>query len=155
MSDLMRRIPYRFAYLLLLAVFVSRTAPRFWHDLRRDVTPPMAPSSSIDRILGSLIPTPRPSETVMQAFASLPADCRVIFVTPYSDDRQDLPYSAICYLTWPRQFERVNPAESGKFIDAMSDHAALLFSGVTPPSGLDRRLVLGPKLVLIGPPIRK
>jgi len=151
----MRRNLLRLAYLLiwalLLTAFAVRNAPKLWSALRHDRIPTPSPNASMDRFLEALLLVPQPSERLNQMFAQLPADCRVMFVSPRNDDRRDFVYFAICYLTWPRKIDRVELGPNEKFAGVASERTALVFCGVPANAGPTNRRLIGPNLTLVDP----
>ena len=105
----------------------------------------------MDRFLEALLRVPQPSARVTETFAQLPADCRVIFVSPKNDDRWDFVYSAIAYLTWPRKIDKVELGPNEKFSGVASEHTAVVFCGLPAPVSPGDRWIIGPNLVLLGP----
>lgn len=65
-----------------------------------------------DRYLSDL-QIPHPSEAVLKAFADVPADDAMIFITSSSDANSELTYRSIAYLGWPRQIGEVRCGTDG------------------------------------------
>jgi hypothetical protein len=148
----MARRVYFLIWALLFLVFFVRTVPRLWIDLHREKIPMPSPTSSMDRRLGPVLQLDKPSATLTQTFARLPADCRLIIVCP--EDKNDWKFVryAIGYLTWPREMDVVRLGPNESFAGVASEHTAVLFCGLPAPlnSNTDRTII-GPKMVLLGP----
>ena len=148
---MLRRNVYLFAWALLLSVFVIRTAPNFWNDLRRGKIVTPSPYASLDRILETLLRVPQPSARLSEAFAQLPERSSLLFVSPKNDERWDFVYSAVCYLTWPRKIDRAELAPNENFSGAVSEETAIVFCGIPPSIDTRSRLAIGPDFVMLRP----
>jgi hypothetical protein len=146
----MQRNVFR-AWALLLSLFLVCTVPRLWNDVHREEIPAPSPTSSIDWMLEGLLHIPQPSETLVQTFAQLPADCRIIFVSPANDDHRKFVGSAVCYLMWPRKIGRVELGPNETFAGTATEHSAVVFCGIPPPIGKGTYHVICSDLILLGP----
>jgi len=127
---------------------------RFWKDVKRGGIDTISSNSSIDRSLEGFLHVPGLSGTLSRAFAQLPADCKIIFVYPYADDKLDFVGLAIGYLTWPRTVEKVGVQSGETFSGKVSEKVALVFYQLPPPFPGESRQALAPNLVLVEPPKR-
>ena len=129
--------------------------PQLWSNLRHEKMRAPSASASMDLFLEALLRVPQPSTRIIEAFAQLPVDCRVIFVSQKNDDRWDFVYSAVAYLTWPRKIEKVELSPNEKFPGVGSERTAVVFCGMPAFITLSDQRVLGPNLVLVGPTTSK
>ena len=136
---------------MLLAVFVVRTAPALWSNLRAGQISPPVPTASIDRLLEPLLQIRQPAEHLTRAFAPLPPGSRIVFVSRKGDGRWDFVYSAICYLTWPRGVEKVELGPSEDVTSKFPGYVLVAFCGVPAPTMPGVRLNIGPNLTLVAP----
>jgi hypothetical protein len=147
-----RRNVYLIIWAVLLSIFVVRTAPQFIANVRREKIAAPSRYASSDRFLEALLRVLQPSERLLQTFARLPTNCRVIFVSAKGDDRWDFVYSAICYLTWPRKIDKVELGPNEHFHGVVSAETAGVFCGMPAPNSSGDRWIIGPNLTLLGPP---
>jgi hypothetical protein len=131
-------------------VFAFRTAAGFWGSVRAGRIAPPSANASSDGLLQPVLRISHPSEQLTQAFARLPPDARLLFVSPKGDERWDFVYSAVCYLSWPRKVERFELLPNQRFTSPASFNVATMFCGTVAPAA-GERLSLGPNLILVPP----
>lgn len=142
---------YFFFWAAVLGTFVLRAAPELWRNVSRGSI--IAPSSdaSMDGLLKPLLRVSQPSGRLNQTFEELPRETGILFVSARHDARWDFVYSAVCYLVWPRQVERIELSPNEGFAGRIPAGSVAVFCGVPPPVDARHRGNIGPNLTVVYP----
>jgi hypothetical protein len=148
MNAVRRFSPYLILWSALLFVFFAVGVPRFWRDIRARTIPPNEPFVSLDDGLEKQLSVRGAAALLHDHLARLPANARILFVVPKSDDDTwDFLYGVTSYLSWPRTLEKktLRPNEPVTVDAANVD--VLICCGIAVPPEFTPQWSLGPKFV--------
>ena len=137
---------------VLSGAFLIMAVPQVGEALRGTTFGPALPYQTTNSYLSVLCKVSDGSERLQQALDALPPKRPVAVILPDGIEENIFVSYVVSYFAWPREvhFVPVNRANAEHQLQALdrAELAAIFFSGMNPPSGLQPVLRIGAGLVM-------